>query len=641
MGFDLPLSPEGTIEGECVLTDLETPPPDLGDRHASGQEPIVLLACRDRDAQRWGARWLQRFGCRVHVVDDWVELRRRIGAVSPRLVVTEAAQLREVMESLDECLAGMRSGGHRPPVLAVSASDRQVKQLLELGATDVVRRPVNWAVVGRRAALIAAGEQAREELRTTQGMLEETRTRLRQEAERAERVARVDRLTGLARVRVFDELLERALAARHNSGGSVAVFHLDLHRFSEVNEVLGRRGGDEVLRQAAQRLERLVRSDQVMPRNLSQLVTAAVARSSGAGFRLLVGNAGDPGQVSRVAGAILAEISKPYEVRGTELYVHPALGIAMSPTDGEDSDQLLQCAESAMYEARRHGPGNFRFYNPLLNTSNERTLVLDRKLRRALERDELELYYQPLVDLATARVVGVEALLRWHNRELGEIPPTEFIQVAEDSGQMVAIGGWVLQSACRQLRAWLDGGLPAIRMSINVSRCQLTNGALANRVREALADHRLEPSLLVLELSERGVLGGEIDILDQLRELKSLGVLLAVDDFGTGNSAISYLRSLELDVLKIDRSYISGLAENEDDAAIAAAMVAMAHQLRLQVVAEGAEQATQLDRLREWGCDEFQGFVFSPAVPPDRFLRLVRGLPPGSVGMESAVRESP
>jgi diguanylate cyclase (GGDEF)-like protein len=597
--------------------------------------PHVVLACRDREARKWGVRWLERSGFQVHFVEERSDLQRRLVAVSPSLVVVDASMLDEVEASLEHSTNRDQEGAPRTRVVVVCANDRQVRDVMDHDIADVVRRPVNWAVLGRRAALILAVEHANERLEHTEKLLEEARGRLRSETERASRVRRVDQVTGLPNSIVFTGILERALVHRQNNGGSVAVFHVDLNRFTGVNEILGRNGGDEILREVAHRLEETVRSDDVMGRSDRGLMTAVVARSNGVNFHILVGNAGEAGEVSAIARSVLDALAQPHETGKSEIYLNPSVGVAIAPTDGEDADRLLQYAESAMYEARRQGPSTYRFYNPSLNTSTERNLLIDSKLRRALELDELTLNYQPLVELSTGNVMGAEALLRWSNPDLGSVSPVEFIPIAEDSGLMVGIGEWVLRTACSQLREWLDAGLSPIRMSVNVARCQLTVGGFADKVRTALEDYAIEPLLLVLELSERGVLGGEIDVLDQLRELKALGVLLAVDDFGTGNSAISYLRSLELDVLKIDRLYVSGLLESDDDAAITSAMVAMAHQLRLHVVAEGAEASEQLDRLRELGCDEFQGFVFSPAVPANEFLQLVGGLPPGTVGLES------
>ena len=291
-----------------------------------------------------------------------------------------------------------------------------------------------------------------------------------------------------------------------------------------------------------------------------------------------------------------------------------------------------------MNEAKRNGGGLVKPYSMALDRDTVRRVQLGRLLRSAVEREDLKLYYQPLVDLTDQRVLGAEALLRWEHPELGPVSPAEFIPLAEESGLMVRLGKWVLRTACRQLREWVDQGLSPLRVAINVSLCQLVRGDLAAAVREVLEETGVDGSMLELELSERGVLRADPVVLRQLADIKEMGVRLAVDDFGTGNSAIAYLKRFPLDTLKIDKSYVRGVAASEHDAAIASATIAMAHQLRLDVVAEGVEHTEQLDFLRECGCDEYQGFLFSPAVPPGEFGRLLaRGTTPTECDRAAAV----
>jgi len=288
---------------------------------------------------------------------------------------------------------------------------------------------------------------------------------------------------------------------------------------------------------------------------------------------------------------------------------------------------LIQRAEEAMYEVKRHGGGAFRFFSqarPL--HANDKGMQFNRMLRRALRQNELEVHYQPVVDTATGKVEGAEALLRWNSPELGWVPPSEFIPVAEESGLMIAIGEWVLRQACAQLRSWLDEGLPAMRMCVNLSRCQLQREDFAEVVRRVIIENSLSPELVELELSERGALIGEPEVLERLRELDALGVRLAMDDFGTGHAAIACLKRLPLDVLKIDRSYVASVTTSNEDAVITAATIAMAHHLHLEVVAEGVESDEQRGFLLKLGCDRFQGFVFSRAVPPEAFSRIVMGV---------------
>jgi EAL domain-containing protein (putative c-di-GMP-specific phosphodiesterase class I) len=327
-------------------------------------------------------------------------------------------------------------------------------------------------------------------------------------------------------------------------------------------------------------------------------------------------------------------------VGGDEVSLSATVGVALSPVDGDHSEQLIQHAELAMNEAKRQGAGLVRFYSASMDAGTERSRRIESLLRKALRNEELEVYYQPLLELDGQQVVGAEALLRWQHPELGPISPAEFIPIAEQSGLMVELGRWVLGRACHQLRKWIDHGLAPIRMAINVSRRQLVDADFAATVQQVLDETGLDPALLELELSERGVLRDEPALRRQLQELKSIGVRLAVDDFGTGDSAIAYLKRFPLDSLKIDRSYISGVAQGEDDAAIASAMIAMAHKLHLEVVAEGVEDRVQLDFLNGCGCDTYQGFFFSPAVPATEFPALVDSRDPALVGSGALVSVS-
>jgi diguanylate cyclase (GGDEF)-like protein len=429
---------------------------------------------------------------------------------------------------------------------------------------------------------------------------------------------RVDQVTSLPNSKEFEKLVKSALAVRNRSGAHVAVLHLYLSRFDEVNETFGRAGGDEVLRQVAARLENLLGSD-VLKCDGSILVSAAVARSYGTRFFALLGNIRDPEDATTMAHGMLDTLADPCRVDGSDVYVRGSVGIALAPSDGEDVATLLRFADMAMCAAARRAPGAVRFFNPSLNSNVERRVTIDRHLRGAIDRRELYLHYQPMVQAASGDVVGAEALLRWHHPDLGAVPPVEFIPVAEKSGQMVHIGAWVLQEALRQQRAWLDDGMHPFEMSVNVSRCQLLSGAFADRVRAELANSGVPPELVVLELSERGVLNRDPEVLRQIRDLKDLGVRLAVDDFGIGESGIAYLRALDFDVLKIDKSYVSRLADSPDDATITSSMIAMGRRLRLEVVAEGVEDTQQLEWLRRWGCTTIQGFVYSRPLPADVF----------------------
>jgi diguanylate cyclase (GGDEF)-like protein len=430
-------------------------------------------------------------------------------------------------------------------------------------------------------------------------------------------------LTGLPQRKAFERMVDSALLANARTRAGLAVLLVDIDRFKLINEAYGPGNGNRVLAHVAARLRASLHSRDLVAGRRVGPATAAVARVASDAFALLVSPVRERDDAEPLAQAVLTAICGPASLDGAELFLSASLGIALAPGDGADAEHLVRHAELAMAEARRRGGRTLRFFDRTLAQAQERALKIDRLLRRTLERDELRLHYQPLVDARSRLIVGAEALLRWSEPELGQVPPMEFIPFAEETGFMVEIGAWVIRTACRQLRAWIDEGLAPIRMAVNVSLCQIMRGNLRAIVDAALDESGVPAELLELELSERGVLHPDPEVLRQLNGLRQRGVRLSVDDFGTGDSAISYLKRYPLDTLKIDGSFVAGALTSDDDAAITSAIVAMARRLHLRVVAEGVESERQVELLQGMDCEEFQGFFFSPGVPADEFRAML------------------
>ncbi len=420
-----------------------------------------------------------------------------------------------------------------------------------------------------------------------------------------------DALTGLPNRAKFTERLEEAIRHARRSGRIFAVLFVDLDHFKYINDSLGHVAGDRLLQAVAQRLSGGLRD------------TDTVARLGGDEFIVLLPEIGRIDHAARLAEQIRDAVSEePYTIDGRELRINPSIGISICPDDGEDAVTLIKNADAAMYHAKEMGRNNFQFFTQDMNARAFAVLSMEHSLRQAVERDEFRLHYQPQLD-GEGRIVGVEALLRWQHPEMGLVYPGQFIAIAEERGLVVPIGEWVLREACRQNKAWQDAGLPAVPVGVNVSALQFRLQDFPARVAAALRDTRLEPEYLELEITESVIMQSVEAAIDTVRELKAMGVKLAVDDFGTGYSSLSYLKQFPIDRLKLDQSFVRGLPSNPDDMAISSAVLGLAKALNLKVIAEGVETVAQRDYLFAHECDEVQGYLFSRPLPPEQFENFI------------------
>jgi diguanylate cyclase (GGDEF)-like protein/PAS domain S-box-containing protein len=425
------------------------------------------------------------------------------------------------------------------------------------------------------------------------------------------RLAYHDALTGLPNRALFEDRLKVALAQAHRNRQMLAVMFLDLDRFKLVNDTLGHGHGDLLLKSVARDLTELVREGDT------------VARVGGDEFTILLADIGSAEAATAVAGRILDRLKRPRVVEGHELRVTTSIGISLYPADGTDAETLLRNADTAMYRAKDQGRDNYQCFTPAMNAGAVQRLTLERELREALERGEYVVHYQPVADLASGEVTGCEALLRWQHPRSGLLLPGEFIDVAEEIGLIVPLGEWVLRTACGQVKAWQEAGFAPVRVSVNLSARQLQDGSLVETVRQALEDTGLDPALLELEITESAVMTNVEASVAMLEELKAMGVGIAVDDFGTGYSSLSYLKQFPIGTVKIDRSFVRDITTDPNDAAIVTTIIAMAKSLKVRVIAEGVETPQQLEFLRERGCDGYQGFILSKAVPAEAFRRFL------------------
>ncbi len=430
-------------------------------------------------------------------------------------------------------------------------------------------------------------------------MLSDISERKRAE-EQVRHQAEHDPLTGLPNRTLFLDRMHHALATWRRQRDSFAVLFLDLDRFKAINDTNGHRTGDAVLREVATRLRGCVRR------------VDTISRLGGDEFVVLLADIGGVDQAAHVASAVMGAVSRPIEVAGQSLSLTALIGVAICPTDGRDVDTLMHHADVAMYHAKESGRSSFRFFSPEMNAHVVERGELEKRLRQALERGEFMLEYQPELDVGSGKVIGMEALIRWRHPERGLLLPHEFLPAAEECGLIVPIGEWVLGEACTRARSWRDAG-HAVTVAVNLSDVQFLHGRLLETVDEALARSGLAPAWLDLEITENAIMRGDDGLDSTVAALRERGVQLTIDRFGTGLSSLSSLRRFPLSKLKIDRSFVSDIEHDPDDAALIPAIIAVARSLRLRVVAEGVETEEQLRFLRQHGCDEYQGFYAAGA----------------------------
>jgi len=471
-------------------------------------------------------------------------------------------------------------------LLALIVVAAQVNRLIQRGLT---RRFQNLALIEHLQQAQAKSEALNREL-------------ARQYEERTRYLSHYDELTGLANRSLFNERLREANQRVRLGGRNLALLHINLDRFKLLNDSLGHDVADQLLRLVGRRLS-------------AELAEAdTVARLSADEFAVLFNTYGNLTTLARMTTRLLAKLRAPVSVSGHELVVSASIGIALLPDSARDIAALVSQANMAMQHAKHLGGNNFQFYTESLQARTLERLQLEIQLRRAIEDGQLEVFYQPKLELATGRLSSAEALVRWRHPVRGMVPPGEFIGLAEETGLIAEIGEFVLRQACRQAHEWQRNGLSPIRVSVNLSVHQLRQGKLVSLVRQVLDEAGLMPEYLELELTESQLLDSVEHIISTFQQLRELGVKLAIDDFGTGYSSLSYLKRFPVDYVKIDQAFIRGLNEGTEDAAITRAIIAMAHSLELKVVAEGVENAQQLEFLREHECDEVQGYLISRPV---------------------------
>jgi diguanylate cyclase (GGDEF)-like protein len=428
---------------------------------------------------------------------------------------------------------------------------------------------------------------------------------------------------------LFRDRLTQAVAQAQRNDWTIGVMFLDVDRFKLINDTLGHVVGDELLRMVSARLAGAIRTGDT------------VGRLGGDEFAVILADLARPQDVRQVADKLQQAFATPFRLRDREVYISLSIGITLYPVDGTGPDDLIKNADVAMYRAKELGRNNVQFYTAEMNRRANEWLDLENSLRRAMEREEFLLFYQPRVDVVSGRMVGMEALLRWKRADGTMVSPGVFVPLLEETGLIMLVGDWVLQTACLQQAQWRSAGLPLVPIAVNVSPRQLHDQSMAARVREIVTDCNADPGMLELELTESSLMRNPEEVVRMLSEIRALGVRIAIDDFGTGYSSLSYLKRFPLDCLKIDQSFVRDITTDEDDGAIVRTIISIARQMNLKVVAEGVETAEQLAFLKALDCDEAQGYLFARPMPAgeigDRLLELGRArLPAAPVASPAA-----
>ena len=437
-------------------------------------------------------------------------------------------------------------------------------------------------------------------------------TKRKQDEERIRYQANYDALTDLPNRALFLDRLTQALPTMARAGARLGLMFIDLDGFKLVNDTLGHDLGDHLLREAAARLGKCVRSGDT------------VARLGGDEFTIIMPNLHEPRDAPLVANRVLDALSKPFDLDGHGAFVSASIGITIFPDDARDANGLLRNADTAMYRAKEQGKANFQFYTADLNREVKERLIVKNGLSKALERDEFSLYYQPKLELKSGRIASVEALMRWHNRDLGMVSPARFIPVLEETGLVIEVGAWAIRAACAQHKAWKDAGLPPLRVAVNLSARQLREISFVSVFEGALKDTGVGPDGIEIEITESMLMSDSARIVVALRDLSDMGVRIAMDDFGTGYSSLSYLRRFPIDTIKIDRSFVADIVSNSDDAEIIRTIITMGQTLNRWIVAEGVETEEQAALLKGYTCDEIQGYYLSPPLPADKLTRFMQ-----------------
>jgi len=575
------------LSRECEITSKQTN--EQSTKNEDQQRKQTILIVDDDHSSRFAVcEVLKNDGYHIEQASDGREAIIRCEQNTPDLILMDA--IMPGMDGFTACsmIKNLPEGRDIPILIVTSLNDESsISRAFSVGATDYISKPVNLSVLKQRVARLVQAHH--------------TQRHVKQLAYR-------DTLTGLANRRLFNERLDEMIAASSNNNSKLALMFLDLDRFKLINDSLGHDVGDLLLKYFSERINGCMRKGDM------------VARFGGDEFTIILDNITSNEMVISVAEKIQKQLSSPFVFMGKEIYLNTSIGITVFPDDGQEINTLLKKADMAMYRAKEKN-SHYEFYQTYMEDYVSRRLDLENDLHGAVNRNEFEVYYQPQEDLSTGEIYGMEALVRWNHPVKGLIPPLEFIGLAEETGQIIELGQWVLNQSCRQLKDWIDAGHKPMRVAVNLSATQLEHPNLIHSVKQSLEETKLDPKCLELEITESTIMEKPEQILVTLQQLKNMGILLSIDDFGTGYSSLNYLKRFPIDIIKIDRTFIAELTSNKVDAGIVKTIISLAHILDVKVIAEGVETELQKEFLKQEKCDIIQGYYLSRPIPADSFAQ--------------------
>ncbi len=539
--------------------------------------------------------------------------------ISKEGTILECKESKEIELFMDPQEFTCKKLDERLPGDVASKAMHFVEQVLQTGDTQFFEYQIekNNTTYYYEARIVVSGEDE------VLAIFRDITARKRSEQQIIQ-LAYYDSLTGLPNRLLFKNRLEQSTAGAQRYGTKVAIMFLDLDQFKHINDTLGHTMGDMLLKSVADRLLKCVRKVDCVARITDEEISETVARIGGDEFTILLMNIRNVQDVSKIAQRILREISKPYVLGTHEVYVTASIGITIYPIDSGDIDDLLKYADTAMYQAKDKGRNNYQFYTESMNAATVERFIIENQLRKALSRNEFQVYYQPQVNITNGDIVGTEALVRWMHPDRGLLFPETFIPLAEETSLIVPIGEWILQAACLQNLALQATGSVSLSMAVNISSIQLRQKNFVETVIRTIHDVGLNPCCLQLELTESIIMENIETNINTLHELRDYGLRLSIDDFGTGYSSLSYLKRLPVNTLKIDRSFVKDIERDPDSTAIVKAIIALAHNLNLQVTAEGVETEQQLAFLQKYRCDYIQGYLFCKPLPANELIQFFR-----------------